>query len=237
METVLVPFTEALFVLAYRTLIFRISQLRGSAKVAVDALKEQMDEGNWYAAGLVVPQVSDLSAVLTELYRLKTGFGSRLLKEPPGVHLIHHVREFSPFIRYTCSECVPWLLRSKRRKSYCWVCINILSLEGVTWLIVSHPVDPAFASGSIERRVKKMTTCGPAARRRTDLEMLRDSLNLFASPADFGDLLESDQSLVKGSLAKLICQDPLEKGLELLQASPGGRGLLSRIESRLLEAC
>ena len=88
METVLVPFTEALFVLAYRTLIFRISQLRGSAKVAVDALKEQMDEGNWYAAGLVVPQVSDLSAVLTELYRLKTGFGSRLLKEPPGVHLI-----------------------------------------------------------------------------------------------------------------------------------------------------
>ena len=65
--------------------------------------------------------------------------------------------------------------------------------------------------------------------------MLRDSLNLFASPADFGDLPESDQSLVKGSLAKSICQDPLEKGLEILRASPGGLGLLSRIESRLLE--
>ena len=199
--------------------------------MAIEVLKEQMDEGNWYAAGLVIPQISDLSAILTELYRLKTGFDSRILKEPNGIHLIHHVREFSPFIRYTCSECVPWVLRSRRRISYCWVCVNILSLEGVTWLIVSHPVDPAFASGSIERRVKRMTSCGPTARRRTDLEMLRDSLNLFASPADFCGLPGSDQSLVKGSMAKLICRDPLEKGLELLRGSPGGRGLLSRIES------
>ena len=233
----LVPFAEALFVLAYRTLIFRISQLRGSARVAVDALKEQMDKGNWYAAGLVIPQISDLSAILTELYRLKAGFDSRILNEPPGIHLVHHVREFTPFIRYTCSECVPWLLRSKRRRSYCWVCINILNLDGVTWLIVSHPVGSDFASGSIERRVKRMTTCGPAARRSTDLEMLRDCLNVFASPTDFDGLPESDQSLVKGSLAKLICQDPLEKGLELLRASPGGQGLLSRIEGRLHEAC
>ena len=233
----LVPFAEALFVLAYRTLIFRISQLRGSAKVAVDALKEQMDEGNWYATGLVIPQVSDLSAVLAELYRLKTGFDLRILGESPSVRLIHHVREFRPFIRYTCSECVPWVLRSKRRNSYCWICINILSLEGVTWLIVSHPIGPEFASGSIERWVKRMTECGSAARRRTDLRMFSESLNLFASPADYCDLPASDQSLVKGSLARSICQDPLEKGLELLRASPGGQGLMSRIESRALEAC
>ena len=114
----LVPFTEALFILAYRTLLFRISQLRGSVKVAIEALKEQIDGGNWYASGLAVPQVSDFVAILAELHSLKTGFDLRILEESSGVRLIHHVREFSPFIRYTCSECVPWLLRSKRRKSY-----------------------------------------------------------------------------------------------------------------------
>ncbi len=231
----LVPFTEALFALAYRTLIFRISQLRGAAKVAADALKEQMDDGNWYASGLAVPQVSNFVAVLTELHRLKTGFDFRILEESPGVRLIHHVREFSPFIRYTCSECVPRLLSSKRQKTYVWMCVNILNLGGTTWLIVSHPIESEFASGSVERWVKRMTEYGPAARRRTDLRMFSESLNLFASPADFSGLPESDQSLVKSSLARLICQDPLEKGLELLQASPGGRGLLSRIENRYVD--
>ena len=228
----LLHFTEALFVLAYRTLLFRISHLRGSAKVAADALREQMDEGNWYAAGLVIPQISDLSAILTELYRLKTGFDNRVLKESNGVRLVHHIRKFRPFIRYTCSECLPWHLSSKRQKTYTWICVNVLNLGGTTWLIVSHPIDPEFASRSVERWVKRMTECGPAARRRSDLRMFSENLNLFASPAEFGGLPESDQSLVKGSLAKLICQDPLEKGLELLRASPGGRGLLSRIESR-----
>ncbi len=72
-------FMETLVALAHRTLIFRISQLRGVEKAGSQLLMERSAEGNRYGARLILEVLEDLSGKLETLYRLKQGFDRRIL--------------------------------------------------------------------------------------------------------------------------------------------------------------
>ena len=81
------PFMESLFFLAYRTLLFRISQLRGVEKAASQIHQERSAEGNRFAVAMMLEVFRDLSDKLTELYRFKQGYDRRILGEPGAIHL------------------------------------------------------------------------------------------------------------------------------------------------------
>ena len=97
-------FVETLFFLAYRTLLFRISQLRGVERAASQFFRRGPQEGNRFAVKLTLEILAALSDRITELYRLKWRYDQRILGDSEAIHLVHHVASFRPIIRYACAE-------------------------------------------------------------------------------------------------------------------------------------
>ena len=226
-------FIERLFFLAYRTLLFRISQLRGSEQAAGQTLLERSDAGNRFAVRMTLRVLDDLSDRLIKLYRIKNGFDRRILGDSSALHLVHHVVRFRPSIRYVCAEYGPIDIRTGRRVEAVWMSVNILALGSETWLIVSHPCQRRSVEIGIEQEVRRISTPDQMQRRQQDLRMMRTCINLYVSPSEAEFLSPGERSSTSRSMAEAVFEEPLKEGLEILRSSKASNGLITRIESRL----
>ena len=223
-------FMESLFFLAYRTLLFRISQLRGAEQVASQVHQEMSTKGNRFAVKLTLGVLSDLSDRLTELYRVKRGYDKRILGDPEAIHLVHHVASFRPIIRYACSEYTTVEAGRSRR---IWTSLNVLPLKGVTWLIASHACQRKWANKEIKRAVARMLTRIPSQRRREDLRRMCTSTNLYASPDEYRSMPEEDKREISSSMAATVFGETLSHALTVLCSSEGGRQVIHRVKERI----
>ena len=229
-------FAESLFFLAYRTLIFRIGQLRGAERAAANVLDTQIDKGTRFAVSGTLATLKELSSLQLELYRFKSAFDRRILGDPSAIHLVHHLRQFDPIIRYASSDYIPVEFRSGRRKHYEWLSINVLPLQGQTWLFVSHIYRRNPLVIDIQKKVAAWASSNHLQRSHVDLGTFCRSPNLYACPEEFYGLPLADQSFVSNSMVKALVSDNLGKDLDLLRSSPAGGPLVSRIERGLRES-
>lgn len=216
-------FTESLFFLAYRTLLFRISQLRGVEQAASQLHRERSEEGNRFAVKLILGELGAIADTLTDLYRLKRRYDRRILGESEAIHLVHHVASFRPIIRYACAE---YTTVGPRRGKKRWASINVLPLQDVTWLIVSHLYEGRSHNAAIEKELY------PRQRRREDLRMMCESTNLYASPDDYRKMCEKYKAEIPSSMSTTIFGDSLSRGLEILRSSEGGQDVISRMKAK-----
>ena len=224
-------FLSALSVLAYRTLLSRVSQLHGVEKTAVKVLARQVDANNRFGIESCLGRLDEISRLLTQICRRKSGFDRRILGEPSALSLVHHVVEFQPIARYTLCEYFPFKY-GNRRKSI-WVSVNVLPIAGRTWLIVSHPWTRIGDVRAISREIGSWATEEPRLRMRQDLDAFVGFTNLYVSPDDFRALPEWARSSVACKMALKVCEEPFDKVLEYLRSSPAGQDLVSRCERRL----
>ena len=226
-------FMECLFFLAYRTLLFRISQLRGVEKAASQVHQERSAEGNRFAVKMVLQNLYELSDKLTELYRFKQGFDQRILGDSQAIHLVHHVVAFRPLIPYACAEYTPVQVGRPRREREVWVSINVLPLQGVTWLIVSHPCQRNSVTIEVGKVVDRMVSPDSRQRRRADFGIMRNSSNLCVSPKEYRLMPAEDRHEISSSMASAVFGDTLSKGLEILRSSKGGQDVIRRVEAKV----
>ena len=85
--------------LAYRTLIFRISQLRGTELVAMEKIQEQAKAENRFSADSMIDHLKELASGSLPLYRHKSQF-DRYVVEFANLPLVHHIAPFEPIIPY-----------------------------------------------------------------------------------------------------------------------------------------
>ena len=226
-------FMESLFFLAYRTLLFRISQLRGVEQAASQVHQERSAEGNRFAVKLTLGVLADLADRITELYRFKRGYDKRILGDSEAIHLVHHVASFHPIIRYACAEYTTVEVRGGKRPRRIWMSLNVLPLQGVTWLIASHPHQRNLMNIEIGRVIARMLTTIPKQRRREDLRMMRNGTNLYASPEKYRSMPERDKAKISSSMATTIFGEVLSQGLTVLRSSEGGQQVIRRVEARV----
>ena len=224
-------FMETLFFLAYRTLIFRISQLRGVEKAGSQTHLERSGQGNRYGVRLVLEVLNDLSGKLDVLYKFKQAFDRRILGESETIHLVHHVVSFRPTIRYACSEYTT--VKIGRRAQDIWMSINVLPLKGVTWLIVSHECQRNSVEIDIRKWIDWMVSTNPERRRRADLSMMQNCPNLYVSPDDYRLMSDVDKSKISMSMATAVFGDTLSQALKVLRASEGGQEVIRRVETKV----
>ena len=225
-------FMESLLFLAHRTLLFRISQLRGVEKAASQVHQERSAQSNRFAVKMLLEVLSDLSDKLTALYGFKQGFDRRILGDSGAIHLVHHVVSFRPIIRYACSEYTPVRVGHGKRAQDVWMSVNVLPLNGVTWLIVSHPCQRNSVDIDIRKVISRMISTDPGVRRREDLRMMRNCSNLYVSPEEYRLMHEEDRSEIASSMATAVFGDMLSKGLDVLRSSEGGQKVIRRVEAR-----
>ena len=225
-------FMEILFYLAYRTLIFRISQLRGVEKAGSQLLMERSAQGNRYGVRMVLEVLEDLMGKLDALYRFKQGFDRRILGDSEAIHLVHHVVSFQPIIRYACSEYTAVKVGYGKRAQTIWMSVNVLPLNGVTWLIVAYPCQRNSVEIDIRQRISQMVVTNRRGRRREDLKMMRECTNLYASPDDFRLMSDVDKLEISRSMATATFGDMLSQGLKILRESEGGQKVIRRVEAR-----
>ena len=226
-------FLHSLFVLAYRTLLFRFSQLRGVEKAAIAALSEQSDADNRFAVQSCLDRLRELSGFLTDVGREKSGFDRRILGDASALGLVHHIVEFFPSVGYAVSEFVQFEYRNGSKQRSIWSAVNVLPIRGRTWLIVSHHSTRNSDIVGISKEVVAWAVRTLMSRKRFDLDAFVNFTNVYASPADFEALPDSDRSSVASRMAWKVCEEPFEHGIELLRSSPRGRSLVERCEREL----
>ena len=224
---------ESLFFLAYRTLLFRISQLRGVEKAASQVHQERSAEGNRFAVKLTLGFLADLSEKITELYRFKRAYDQRILGESGAIHLVHHVASFHPIIRYACAEYASVEVRRGKKTRKIWMSLNVLPLQGVTWLIASYPCRRGSVNIEIRKVIARMLSTVSSRRRREDLRMMCNSTNLYASPEEYRSMPEEDKAKISSSVATTVLGETLSQGLTILRSSEGGQRVIRRVEAKV----
>ena len=230
------PFARTLHRLAYRTLLFRISQFRGTELVAAEKLKEQIKAGNRFAVDTLLDNLKELSSVSLELHRHKLLFDQDLVASK-RFPLVHHIAPFDPIIRYAASEYLPMQrpqVKGKEGSSDAYVSMNVIPDGQVTWYVLSHPANYSrFTTSTIANHVRDFTCQTPDLRKRFDLDSLSNLTNIYASPVDYWSLDECDRETVERSLAWRLCEQPYEKTLKFLESTPKGSAFIRRIRSEL----
>ena len=224
---------EKLLFLAYRTLISRISQLRGVEKAGSQLLMERAAQGNRYGVRMILEVLEDLSGKLITLHRLKQAFDRRILGDSEAIHLVHHVASFRPIIRYACSEYTPVEIGHGTKGQDIWMSVNVLPLKGVTWLIVSYPCQRNFVEIGIRKKISGMVSTNPGQRRREDLKMMRNCMNLYVSPDEYRLMTHMDKSEISRRMATGVFGDMLSQGLKVLRSSEGGQEVIRRVEAKV----
>ena len=226
-------FMESLFFLAYRTLLFRISQLRGVEQAASQVHQERSTEGNRFAVKLSLGVLDELSNRITELYRFKRRYDQRILGDSEAIHMVHHVASFRPIIRYACAEYTTVEVRRGKKTRKYLISLNLLPLQGVTWLIASHLCERNSVNIEIRKVIARMLSTVPRQRRREDLRMMCSSTNLYASPEEYRSMPEKDKAKISSSMATTILGETLSQGLTILRSSEGGQRVIRRVEAKV----
>ena len=229
-----------LALLAYRTLLYRISQFRGTESVIADQLAKFVRTGNRFAVDSLRENLDETAQVMTPLYRHKSLFDRRLT-DVARCPLVHHIAPFTPIVPYAASEYLPirhLTGKGKQQEELAFVSCNVLPSKDRTWFIVSHPAtsDPSLET-SASNYVRNFTCETPMLRKKQDLKFLSDCTNVYASPDGYRLLHSEDQDAIETAMAWNICEKPYEKTLQRLKSSPAGSKLIEKIQKEItLEA-
>ena len=223
-----------LSLLAYRTLLFRLSQFRGTESVIAQKLSEMVRSGNRFGVDSLRENFDETARVMTPLYRHKSLFDRRVMEVAKGP-LVHHIAPFVPIVPYAASEYLPIRHRAGKGKrqedTYEFASCNVLPDRDRTWFIVSYP---ATSDQSLETSasnfVRDFTCVNPTLRREKDIGCLSGYTNVYASPDDYYSLSPEIRETVETALATKLCEEPYEKTLEHLQRSDAGNSLVRRIQ-------
>ena len=227
--------SDHLFALAYRTLLFRISQFRGTEKEAANALVSQMSANNRFGVRNMLDALSELDSVLTKLLRFKSGFDRRVLGDRSAMRLVYHLQPFRPLIPYVASEYLPLDHVPVGGTKCTWVSLNVLLLDGVYWLIVSHPVmDSPVRESSVYNRILDMAASNVGERRLHDFGVLASWTNSYASVDAYRSLPDDDRAFIETEVVRGVVGDLYGKVVGYLQSSPAGSREVSRVEQEIM---
>ena len=226
-----------LSLLAYRTLLYRISQFRGTESVNADQLRKMVGLGNRFGVDSLRENLVETARVMTPLYRHKSLFDRRLTEVAKGP-LVHHIAPFDPIIPYAASEYQPIkqlvVKRRKHQDEYAFASCNVLPDKDRTWFIVSYP---ATSDQSLETTasnfVRDFTCESPDLRMEKDLEWLSDKTNVYASPDDYALLAPEAREEIETAIAWNICEKPYQDTLKFLMRSEAGSRLIARIQNEI----
>ena len=138
--------------LAYRTLLFRISQFRGTELVITQQFDKQIrgtelvtglqsdrqiGGANRFAVNSLVKNLQECTAVSDKLYRQKLLFDQDLV-ESKSLRLVHHMAPFIPIIRYAASEYLIEALAQLKGNPEVSYSFNLIPDDDVTWAVLSH---------------------------------------------------------------------------------------------------
>ena len=241
-------FARGLHRLAYRTLLFRISQFRGTELVIVQQLDKQIrgaelvtgpqlvkqvGGANRFAVDSLLKNLEECSAVSIKLYRQKLLFDQDLV-ESKRFRLVHHIAPFDPIIRYAASEYLieaPVQLKGKLEVSFSF---NLVPDKDVTWAVLSH--SDAYdreVTSYLKNKVLDVVCTTEHLRRKKDLDFLSSFTNIYVSPEDYNALPESDRFQVEEQLAYKVCEESHLKAIEFLRSFPSGKDLIERITRKI----
>ena len=226
-----------LSLLAYRTLLYRISQFRGTESVSAEQLRKMVRLGNRFAVDSLRENLDETASVMTPLYRHKSLFDRRLTEVARGP-LVHHIAPFAPIIPYAASEYRPIRHLGGRRKrqeeQYAFASCNVLPDKDRTWFIVSYPAtSDQSLDASASNLVRDFTCETPVFRKKQDLECLSGNTNVYASPDDYALLAPEDKSTVETAIAWNLCEKPYQNTLEYLKRSDAGSQLITRLQNEI----
>ena len=226
--------SESLFYLAYRTLLFRISQFRGLEREVLRQLGLQVESGNRFAVESCLGHHQEISSVISRLLRFKDGFDRRVLGDARAIRLVHHIVPFRPMIRYAACEFNTLSHTRYRGEDSVWAALNVLPISGRAWFLVSHfRLSNRHHYSLVRNRILEFAAYSSSARRAADLDALLSWINLYASITDYCSLPESDRTLIESQIAWQVCEEPFSKGLEILGSSPSGAREIARVKREL----
>lgn len=145
-----------LLLLAYRTLLSRISQLRGIECESTSRRKRQVLLGNRFGVEVLDKSLGEISTIVRRLYSYKQMF-DRSLTGFEDVQLIHHLHELDLPIAIAASEMIPMgppyrPHDKKQQAQQMYASVNIYPFPNRTLLVLSYPkseegkVDRGFVS-------------------------------------------------------------------------------------------
>ncbi|MYC31172.1 MAG: hypothetical protein F4X65_13960 [Chloroflexi bacterium] len=241
-------FARGLHRLAYRTLLFRISQLRGTELVVTQQLDKQIrgtelvtgpqsdrqvGGANRFAVDSLLKNLTECSAVSAKLYRQKLLFDQDLV-ESKRLRLVHHITPFIPTIRYAASEYLIETLVGLKGKPEVSFSFNLIPDDVVTWAVLSHAdTYDRQVTSHLKNKLLDVACTTEHLRRKNDLEFLSSFTNMYVSQEDYNALPESDRSQIEEKLAYKVCEEPHLKTIEFLKSFPAGKYLIERITRKI----
>ena len=226
-----------LFLLAYRTLLYRISQFRGTESVNAEQLRKMVRLGNRFGVDSLRENLDETARVMTPLYRHKSLFDRRLTEVAKGP-LVHHIAPFDPIIPYAASEYQPIrhlaVRGRKQQDQYAFASCNVLPDQDRTWFIVSYPATSDQSLETCASNLVRDFTCEtPLLRKKQDLECLSSNTNVYASPDGYASLAPEDREAVETAIAWNLCEKPYQNTLDYLRSSDVGNQLITRLQNEI----
>ena len=220
------PLEETLFRLGNRTLLFRMSQMRGIEREIMRERDKQVVAHNRFAVDVIDASLQEISGLVRELYRDKLVYDQRVV----GIRqngFVHHIMSFNPSVRFAASEYVD-LPCNCQSSTYLTdnflVSINVLPGDDRSWIIVTYPnsrCERDRYNSTIASWVKDFCAANDVGKRR-HLAAMASWVNLYCSPEDYDQLSEDDRSAVEGHIARFVCRDPFGRFLDTLGRSSYG---------------
>lgn len=223
---------DSLLRLGYRTLLFRISQMRGLELEVTRKRLEQVRAANRFAVEVLDANLKDISELVLSLYRDKLIYDRIVVGCRPN-NLVHHVMPFQPRVRIAASEYVDIPCRCKSDCSSTFeffASVNVLPGEKRSWLLVTHPQERCngkYYGSTVANWVRDFCASSDVGFTR-QMKAMANWTNLYCSPGDYNQLCEQDRSAVEKAVAELTCRDPFVRFLEILDRSPRGSDLVKK---------
>ncbi len=216
----------SLFILAYRTLLFCISQLRGVEIEVTCKRAEQVKAGNRYAVDVLDSILRYSSNIIRSFYRDKLLYDRRLV-DSERVGFVHHVMPFNPHVRFAAAEyhTLPCNCHADTATPYdFYASVNILPGDNRSWLVVTYPNVRCiykYYDSIVSNWVRDFCSVNDVGK-KLHLKAMGNWKNLYSSPEDYFQLDERDRMLVEEKVAHNVCRDPCRQHIDVLLASPCG---------------
>ena len=218
--------------LGHRTLLFRVSQLRGFELELIHKLAEQVRAGNRYAVDILAASRNRVSDIVRSLYRDKLVYdqcfvGSR------RVGFVHHVMPFKPRVRFAASEYIdiPCTCHMGTPAPVDFLAsVNVLPGDDLSWLVVTYPAarcNRELYDSTVSNWVRNFCAVSELGAKR-HLQAMGSWINLYCSPDDYHQLDERDREFVEKSVASAMCRDPFRQHIDVLLTSPRGGDLVKK---------
>ena len=225
---------EALFLLGYRTLLYRLSQFRGLELEACNKRVEQVQSGQRFGVDLMDDVLRELSGIALGLY------ADKLIYDQCFVGLrrtgfVHHIAPLRPYIPFTASEYVEFKCSWPGKEHIdhtAWIAVNVIPAASTTWLVVSHIENtcPRFVIG-VSNQVRDFCADTLDIKKRKHLNALQTWTNAYCSPEAYWALPDTDREAIEKGVARAVCQEPHRRFLQILKSTPRGAEMVARWSS------